>query len=731
MIDVENVQHHPVVEEIVEVLCNKTQNTDKGFFRVETVYFLAKMASAMRASVVTKDRGEIPVNIYAIALASSGYGKGHSVGILENEFLSGFRQYFMEHTLPTIADDNLRKIADRRAAALGEDPQEVYEKRVLKEYERTGAYPFTFDSGTPAAVKQLRHKLLMAGAGGINMQTDEIGSNLLSNIEILTVLLELYDQGITKQKLTKNTSENIRSEEINGKTPTNMLLFGTPSKLFDGSLTEQAFYDFLETGFARRCHFGWGQQERKAVHQMSAKEIYERLIQPENSTTIEKWADHFTTLADPSKHGWKMYVEDDVAIRLMEYRIACEKAADALPDHEEIQKAELSHRYFKALKLAGVYAFIDESSQVEMEHLMQAIKLTEESGVAFRQILSREKAYVKLAKYIASCGVEVTHADLVESLPFYQRGHAARNEMMQLAMAWGYKQNILIKKTYSDGIEFFRGESLRETDLNELIVSYSNSVAYDYLGERVPFDQFHVLTGASQGNGRPMHWANHFFKDAHRADDNAIPGFNVLVLDVDQGTTVDMARSLMEEYKFLLHTTKSHTDEHHRFRMILPIKYELELDEDDYREFMNNVISWLPFNVDKGPRLTRGAKWETTPNSSYFYNLEGQILDPIPFVPKTSKNEQFHREFREIESLSNLERWFAQRIARGNRNNHMLRYALALVDGGMSLVDIQNAVHSFNDKLAEPLRRDEINSTIMKTVAKKVQERDQLYKKSA
>lgn len=731
MIDVENVQHHPVVEEIVEVLCNKTQNTDKGFFRIGTIYFLAKMASAMRASVVTKDRGEIPVNIYAIALANSGYGKGHSVGLLENEFLKGFRQYFMEHTLPTIAEDNLWKIANRRAAARGEDPQEVYEKRVLKEYERTGAYPFTFDSGTPAAVKQLRHKLLMAGAGGINMQTDEIGSNLLSNIEILTVLLELYDQGIVKQKLTKNTSENIRSEELDGKTPTNMLLFGTPSKLFDGSLTEQAFYDFLETGFARRCHFGWGQQERKAVHQMSAKEIYERLIQPENSTTIEKWANHFTTLADPSKHGWKMYVEDDVAIRLMEYRIACEKAADALPDHEEIQKAELSHRYFKALKLAGVYAFVDESSQVEMEHLMQAIKLTEESGLAFRQILSREKAYVKLAKYIASCGTEVTHADLVESLPFYQRGHAARNEMMQLAMAWGYKQNILIKKTYSDGIEFFRGESLKETDLNELIVSYSNSVAYDYLGERVPFDQFHVLTGASQENGRPMHWANHFFKDAHRADDNAIPGFNILVLDVDQGTTVDMARSLMEEYKFLLHTTKSHTDDHHRFRMILPIKYELELDEDDYREFMNNVISWLPFDVDKGPRLTRGAKWETTPNSSYFYNLEGQVLDPIPFVPKTSKNEQFHREFREIENLSNLERWFAQRIARGNRNNHMLRYALALVDGGWSLLDIQNAVHSFNDKLAEPLRRDEINSTILKTVAKKVQERDKLRKKSA
>ena len=72
MIDLTNVKHHPAIEEIVDVLCRKTQNTDRGFFRTEVAFFLAKMASNMRALIITKDRGEIPVNIYAMALATSG-----------------------------------------------------------------------------------------------------------------------------------------------------------------------------------------------------------------------------------------------------------------------------------------------------------------------------------------------------------------------------------------------------------------------------------------------------------------------------------------------------------------------------------------------------------------------------------------------------------------------------------------------------------------------------------
>lgn len=714
MINLDGVTHHPALEEMVDVLCNKTQNTDRGFFRVECAYFLGKMAGSQRVTIMTKDRGDIPVNIYALALATSGFGKGHSVNIIENEFMKGFKKRFVEETLPVIADKSLWDIANDRALRNASDPQEEYDK-VEGEYRRAGAYPFTFDSGTPPAVKQLRHKLLLANCGSINLQIDEIGSNLIGSVDVLTLFLELYDQGIVKQKLTKNTNESQRGEEVDGKTPTNMLLFGTPSRLLDGGQIEDQFYSFLDTGYARRCLFGWGQHDRKAFNTQTPEEIYQKLIQPMNSASLTKWSNHFHKLADPANYGWKIMVEDDVAIQLLTYKIECEKAADALGDHEEIRKAELSHRYFKALKLAGAYAFVDESNEIEMSHLMSAILLVEESGNSFQTILTREKAYVKLAKYMAAVDTEVTHADLLEALPFYKSGNAARNEMMSLATAWGYKKHIIIKKSFIDGIEFFRAETLKETNLEEMLVSYSDHWAYQFVAEKVPFDQLHLLV---QAEG--MHWANHAYKKNHRAEENVIPGFNLLTIDVDGTANLNTVMELMKEYKYLVYTTKSHTEEDHHFRLILPINYTLTLDADEYKEFMANIVSWIPFKTDEEANQ-RSRKWGSHYAGEYHYNLEGEVLDVLRFIPKTSKNEQYRKEFQAVQSMDNLERWFAGRIAMGNRNNQMVKYALALVDSGMDLMSVQNQVLAFNAKLSNSLEVDEINNTVMRTVAKRYQ----------
>lgn len=711
--DLTGVTHNVILEEIVDVLCNKTQNNDRGFFRVEVAYFLAKMASCMGATIVTKDRGEIPVNIYAMALATSGFGKGHSVNIVEDGFMMGFKKRFMEDTMPVISNDRLWKMANERSARNGTDQQEEFDKAEAA-YKRTGAYPFTFDSGTPPAVKQLRNKLLMAGCGSINLQIDEIGSNLLANIDVLTLFLELYDQGKVKPKLTKNTAESIRDEELDGKTPTNMLLFGTPTKLLDGGQTEDMYYACLDTGYARRCFFAYGHVDKKAFNEQTPEEIYNNLIKQGNNQTVSKLANHFHTLADPNIFGWKMQVEDTVGIELIKYKIDCEKRAEAMADHEEVRKAEMMHRFFKALKLAGAYAFVDQSSFIELSHLNEAILLTEESGVAFQQILNREKAYVKLAKYISTIGTEVTHADLLESLPYYPKGNAARNEMMTLATAWGYKQHIVIKKKFSEGIEFYSGETLEETNLDEMIVAYSDSFAYDYRAEKVPFEQLDTLT---QAEG--YHWINHHVKNGHRSEENVIPGFNMIVIDCDGGVTLDTCHELMKDFKFMTYTTKRHqTEGEDRFRLIIPMNYKLDLDTEEYKEFMNNVMAWLPFKTDESANQ-RAKKWMSCEKGVFHFNLEAPLLDVRDFIPRTSKNEQFQQQMQAVQSLDNLERWFAGRIASGNRNNQMIKYALALVDSGWDFGTVQKTVLEFNKKLSNPLDAEELNSTVMVTVAKK------------
>lgn len=705
-------EHHPFIEEVTEVLSHRTQNKDKSFFRVLASYYLFTVASTMNAKLVSKERGEVPVNGYAIALSPSGTGKGYSTSLLEEHVCKGFRKTFVEHTMPTLAEQNIWTLARQRAARKNTHEDEEF-AGLEKEYKDTGAFTFDFDSGTVPALKQIRQKILLAGTGSINFQVDELGLNLSSIAEMLHAYLELYDQGKIKEKLIKSTSESKRNQPLIGKTPTNMLLFGTPTRLFDGGVTEDHFYSLLDTGYARRSIFAYGSPIPASEDETPA-EIYDNLVDKTDIDRLKKWADLFTALADPGKNNWRITVPRNVSELLIAYQSHCKRLVKDMPEFEVIRHAEMEHRYFKAFKLAGAFAFIDEVDELDESHLRQAIKLIEESGAAFQKIFRREKSYMKLARYIAGCGTEVTHADLFEALPFYKQGNAARQELMTMAAAWGYRQHIVLKKTFADGIEFFSGETLKETDLSKMQFSYSQDFAQGYEPTVQPFDQLHKLVTAPG-----YHWANHAFADKHRLEANALPGFNMVVLDVDGTFPMDSAQDLLKNYVWLMHTTKRHTEEKNRYRIILPINYELKLDRDDFKQFMRNISEWLPFKLDE-ETFQRSRKWMTTANAKYAYSSGTEVLDILPFVPKTSKNEHYNEANKKLASLDNLERWFAARISDGNRNNQLAKFAFALVDGGLKYQDVEHRVLEFNKKLQNGLPEDELRKTVLVSVAQKI-----------
>jgi hypothetical protein len=714
MKDFSLVPHYKKSEELVEILCKKTGNTDKLFFRVLVAYYFTKVASMMRCGIKTHDRGIIPVSIYALALANSGHGKGHATNIIEEQVIGQFRERFLEDTFMAISETSLAVLANRRAIKKNVDPDEEL-ARTVKEFTNLGNLAFSFDSGTTAAVKQMRHKLLMAGAGSMNMEIDEIGSNLLGNLDVLTTFLELFDVGKVKQKLTKNTSENTRSEEIDGRTPTNMLLFGTPSKLLNGSKVEEEFYSMLETGYARRCLFGYVRTTEKHTG-LTPDQIYDQLTDVTAENHLLLLSNAIAQLADVSYFNRTLSMSKPVSLFLIEYKLDCENLASKLAEHEEIRKAEISHRYFKALKLAGTYAFLDGSSSVEEEHLMSAIKLVEESGKAFSQILTRERNYVKLANYIANVGREVTHVDLVEDLPFYKGGEAQKRELMTLAIAYGYKNNIIIKKQYNDGIEFLIGESLATTNLDKMIISYGKELADNYLNELVEFDKLSKLTQLPN-----YHWVAHHLIDGYRREENCIAGFNMAVIDIDDTVSIDTVKLLLKDYTYLLYTTKRHTAQSNRFRVVLPLSHVLKLDPVDYKEFMSNIYEWLPFEVDTQTNQ-RSRKWLT--NAGIHHYNQGKLLDALLFIPKTSKNEERKKVILDQTSLTNLERWFVNNTGTGNRSNQLIKYALLLVDSGMQIDSIRNNVLALNNKLADKMDDTEILSTIVVTAAKAIHKRD-------
>jgi hypothetical protein len=209
----------------------------------------------------------------------------------------------------------------------------------------------------------------------------------------------------------------------------------------------------------------------------------------------------------------------------------------------------------------------------------------------------------------------------------------------------------------------------------------------------------------------------------YRDEAHCLPGINLAVIDVDEGIDIDTAKLLLIDYKYLMHTTKRHTATEHRFRVIFPLSHILKLSSVDYRTFMDNIYDWLPFKVDAQTNQ-QSRKWLC--NAPHYWYNDGKILDALQFIPKTKKNEERINTLNKYQSLDHVQRWFLNSTNSGNRNNQLIRYSLMLVDSGRNYESIQDAVMDFNAKLPNSLPEDEIQSTIMRTVSKKIAIRDSL-----
>ena len=708
MIPYEEMEYHPVTEQLLTIIRDKTMNTESDhYFRVLGSFFLSQMASSMRTTIVTPHRGNLPTNMFSCLLGTSGMGKGHSINILEDFLVKGFKKNFLDSTMPVIAEKEIDLEAARKASLNSTDYEEEREK-LVKEYDSLGAFPYAFDSGTSPAFKQVRTKAQIAHVGALTMVCDEIGTNLLTNAELFAVNLEAYDVGKIKQKITKNTNDSKRSEERDDPVPSNMLIFGTPNKLFNGGREEAEFYALLDTGYARRLFFAMG--TKTAPEYQTAEEVFDLLTAHDTDTDISSLNLLFSNLSRVANYDRKIVLSKEVALVNIEYQLDCERRASELSDYEAIRKAELQHRYFKALKLAGTLAFVDSTAEITLFQMYAAIKLTEDSGEAFAKILQRDKNHVRLAKYICACREEVTHADICEDLVFYPTAKNKQEELLTLATAWGHKNNVIIERTYDSTIEFFKGKTLSETDLDCIRIAYSTKLAHGYINKEIKFDNLEKLT-QSQG----IHWINHHVLEGHRQEDSIQQGFNLVVIDCDGDIPLSTAKLLLKDYQAAYYTTKRHTPDENRFRIVMPIKYTLELTAKDYKEFMNNIFEWLPFPIDEGTDQ-RSKKWLSHKGS--YEVVEGELLDPLPFIPKTQKNFDRQAQSKNLGNLPKVEKFFAAQWNSEGRNNTMIRYGLMLKDSGLDLYETEQRIKEFNKKFKDPLTEDEINQTIMKTLSK-------------
>ena len=73
-------------------------------------------------------------------------------------------------------------------------------------------------------------------------------------------------------------------------------------------------------------------------------------------------------------------------------------------------------------------------------------------------------------------------------------------------------------------------------------------------------------------------WSPAKFKPPRRKKVNAQDA-SCLVLDYDDGTTIERAVETWGQWSLILHTSWSHRPEHHKFRVVLPLDQDLRKEE--------------------------------------------------------------------------------------------------------------------------------------------------------
>lgn len=181
-----------------------------------------------------------------------------------------------------------------------------------------------------------------------------------------------------------------------------------------------------------------------------------------------------------------------------------------------------------------------------------------------------------------------------------------------------------------------------------------------YQDKTIPFDKLHRLTSSDYRQYSPFS-----FTDGKKNSDNwCNDNQNILILDIDDGLSIQEAKSRFKRYKYFLCTTKSHQQEKKgvkcdRFRIILSAKNIPS--GSSYFDYMRNLEKLYPF-IDEQVNTKTGAFLGCS-TATYFYNegldFDFSVIKPFelakPEIIVEQKTEINNAELKELKTGLNQE----------------------------------------------------------------------------
>ena len=669
-----------IVDDIVNYINSKGSfETPREIIESALWYQISCLVGLTRKEIIYENNA-ISINFLAVTLAGSGQGKSFSLKEIKKLFDIPDEKYY---------------------AAILESYKEMNPEgvKVLDDVELSNYIPKSMDiniEGTTQGLYMRCLALSYSERGSINILNEEILDIIMqSNLNVIKELSDgTYNATVTKQDINDNITGIFA----------NMLIFGSPLSIKRDKKTYASFIRDFGTGINRRSFTFYKEpspiiinKDKKYVEAPDISNVND-FIRKELSTTKTHIPNYFE-IDSSAMEVIELYKHD-----LIEF------SNENLDD--EIFSAELGS-LDKIIKLSSLYAILHGKESIDVESLEYSWGFYLRCRNTVPMLFNTEPQHLRFYKIIKK-NKNITKSEIFEKDIFEQKTFI---DDMEMTKELAYRNNEILRETGSK-IKKYLIEPLPQTKLDKLIVSASRegrgAKSVIFVNYEIPLNDGDMsLEKLCLSETMDAFCFCHF--DGNRAIKNATEGQNIIAFDIDGGLSLDDAKEIFKEYTYIIYTTKSHTEENNRFRVVIPTKHTFYIDNEKHKEMISNVAETLDIPIYDQSTREQPRLWFPNPKGVLHTNYIDNLLDVLPHIPDTILNEKIMTNLESINMdevdarISGILRWFYRSTYNSNRNNNLFRLGKFVKDLGMNYEDI---LVEANSNLAEPKGEREMTKII-------------------
>ena len=639
-----------------------------------------------------------PIRYYAIIFSGSGSGKNYSMDIVRSLFsLDNYAEAMMSWFLRNASNGEMDK----------KDKEEII--RYMPKSITVGI------EGTAEGLYMVAQSQVSSGFGSLNLESVEFGENITGSAALLSKLKELRD-GVMKAKIIKGDDSQEMRRDIEDIISN---FIGLGSKKNTTTESRKEFNRIASSGLYRRTFMIDSKQDIAKNDQETNLEPLKEYIDALN----EHHRESFLTLIDNNFFGTQEFEYHE------SYHTKLDEIDDWLINRANDNKLNEYYEYDVGSldiieDLAHIIAFLEWDYEVSEYHLEKAFRFFKKTRESVEDIFKSIHPY-RIMYNLLKLKPEMTISEMAEIDSEIPIQKTKVKDNLDLLRELCYRNGEVLVENIG-AVTRYKIDELPSNDLKHLIFSLSTDnkgkYAINFVPAELTWEQVKQLVVSQKAESFIL---SHFepsskAPDGHRHKDYHIPGGNVVAFDIDEGMTIDEAKEILKEYKYLIYTTKSHQKEKNgvicdRFRIIMPTKTSYFIHAEQYKEFYENVENLIGISSNDPQTRNASRLFFTNPEAEVIEN-DGTLLDITLCLPNTNKAEammpkideinQIAEEGGEVERrIAGMMKWTLQNATPGNRNNSLYRFGAFIRDLGL---DPESYIVQINEMLSEPLTTKEI-----------------------